>query len=89
MKIYEASVRKPISTIMIFIGVVVLGLFSLQRLSIDLMPEMEIPFISVMTAYPGASAADVETNVTRPLEDNLNTVSDMKRILLLIGQVKC
>ena len=81
MKIYETSVRNPISTIMIFVGVVVFGLFSLQQLSIDLMPDMEIPYISVMTTYPGASAADVETNVTRPMEDNLNTVSNLKKLI--------
>ena len=80
MKIYESSVRNPVSTILIFVGVIVLGLFSLQRLSIDLYPDMDIPYIMVFTQYPGASAADIETNVTRRLEDNLNTVSNLKRL---------
>ena len=80
MKIYETSVRNPISTIMIFIGVVVFGLFSLQRLSIDLYPDIDVPFISVLTAYPGASAADIEKNITNLLENNLNTVSNLKRL---------
>jgi HAE1 family hydrophobic/amphiphilic exporter-1 len=65
---------------MIFIGVVVLGLFSMQRLSIDLYPEMEIPYIIVMTTYAGAGAADIETNITRVMENNLNTVSNLKRL---------
>jgi HAE1 family hydrophobic/amphiphilic exporter-1 len=80
MKIYETSVRNPVSTIMIFIGVVVFGLFSLQRLSIDLYPEIEIPFISVFTTYAGASAADIETNITKRMEDNLNTVNNLKKL---------
>ncbi|MCL2727673.1 MAG: efflux RND transporter permease subunit, partial [Bacteroidales bacterium] len=80
MKIYETAVRKPISTILLFIGVVVLGVFSLNRLSIDLYPEMEIPMLSVITSYPGASAADIEQNITRRLENNLNTVSNLKKI---------
>ena len=73
MKIYETAVRKPISTILIFVGVVVLGFFSFSRLSVDLYPEMEIPMLSILTTYPGASAADIEQNVSRVLEDNLNT----------------
>ncbi|MCL2738283.1 MAG: efflux RND transporter permease subunit [Bacteroidales bacterium] len=80
MKIYETAVRKPVSTILLFIGVIVLGVFSLNRLSIDLYPEMEIPMLSVITSYPGAGAADIEQNITRRLEDNLNTVSNLKKI---------
>jgi hydrophobe/amphiphile efflux-1 (HAE1) family protein len=60
--------------------VIVFGLFSLNRLSIDLYPEIDPPIISVFTTYPGANAADIETNITRLLEDNLNTVSDLKKL---------
>ena len=80
MKIYESAVRKPISTVLLFIGVMVFGLFSLSRLSVDQYPEIEIPQISVITMYPGANAADIETNITRVLEDNLNTVNNLKKL---------
>ncbi|MDR2813111.1 MAG: efflux RND transporter permease subunit [Prevotellaceae bacterium] len=80
MKIYETAVRNPISTILIFIGAVVLGFFSLNKLSIDLYPDMEIPYLSVVTSYVGASAEDIEQNITRRMEDNLNTVSHLKKI---------
>ena len=80
MKIYESAVRKPISTALIFIGVMVFGLFSLMHLSVDQYPEIEIPQISVITMYPGANAADIETNITRVLEDNLNTVNNLKKL---------
>lgn len=80
MKIYERAVRKPISTALIFVGVMVLGLFSLMNLAVDQYPEIEIPQISVITMYPGANAAEIETNVTRVLEDNLNTVSNLKKL---------
>jgi HAE1 family hydrophobic/amphiphilic exporter-1 len=80
MKIYETSVKNPISTIWIFIGIVAFGIFSFQRLSIDLYPDMDIPFISVFTQYPGASAADIEKNITDLLESNLNTVNNLKRL---------
>ncbi|MDR2585814.1 MAG: efflux RND transporter permease subunit [Prevotellaceae bacterium] len=80
MKIYESAVRKPVSTILIFIGAIVLGVFSLNRLSIDLYPDIELPMLSVITSYAGASAADIEQNITRRLENSLNTVSNLKKI---------
>ncbi len=80
MKIYETSVRKPISTILIFIGVIVFGLYSLRTLSVDMYPEMDVPTITVFTSYVGANAEDIETNVSRILEDNLNTIDGLKNI---------
>ena len=80
MKIYESAVRKPVSTVLLFVGVIVFGLFSLMNLAVDQYPEIEIPQISVITMYPGANAADIETNITRVLEDNLNTVNNLKKL---------
>jgi len=80
MSLYESSVRKPIMTSIIFIAVVILGIFSYSKLPIDLLPKIETNTIMVMTTYDGASASDVETNVTRPLESSLNTVSNLKNI---------
>ncbi len=80
MKIYRSAVNRPITTLMVFVAVLAIGLYSLRSLPLDLYPEIEPPFISVFTIYPGASAADIETNVTRPLEDNLSTITDLKEI---------
>lgn len=80
MSIYASAVKKPITTILIFVITMVLGLYSLTQLPIDLYPEIELPFLSVFTTYPGASAADIETNITRPLEDALNSVTGLKEI---------
>ena len=80
MKIYETAVRKPVSVALIFIGVIVFGLFSLGNLGVDQFPDIEVPYISVITTYPGANASDIETNITRVLEDNLNTVNNLKKI---------
>jgi hydrophobic/amphiphilic exporter-1 (mainly G- bacteria), HAE1 family len=65
---------------MIFVAVVVMGLYSLIQIPVDLYPQMDPPFISVMTTYPGANAGDIETNVTRRLEDALNSVDKLKEI---------
>ena len=80
MSIYQTAVKRPITTILIFLGIAIFGLFSLTRLSIDLYPDIETNSIMVMTTYSGASAEDIETNVTRPLENMLNGVSDLKHI---------
>jgi len=80
MSLYESSVKKPIMTSLIFIGVVILGLYSLNKLPIDLLPKIETNTIMVMTTYSGASASDIETNITRPLENILNTVTNLKNI---------
>lgn len=80
MKIYESAVRKPISTCLLFLGVIIFGLFSLKNLAIDQYPEMDPPYITVATVYAGANAADIETNITRVLEDQLNSVDNLKEI---------
>lgn len=80
MKIYETSVKKPITTSLIFIAIIVLGLFSLSKLSIDQFPEIEMNTAIVLVSYPGASAEDVENNVTKLMESALSTVSDLKKL---------
>ena len=80
MKIYESAVRKPISTALIFIAVIVFGLFSVTKLGIDYYPEIEVPYVSVITMYPGGNAEDIETNITRVLEDQLNSVDNLDKI---------
>ena len=80
MKIYETSVKKPITTSLIFIAIIVLGLFSLSKLSIDQFPEIEMNTAIVLVSYPGASAEDVENNVTKVMESALSTVRDLKKL---------
>lgn len=80
MNIYKSAVNSPITTILIFVAIAIFGVFSLVKLAIDLMPYIETTRIMVITAYPGASAVDIEENVTKPLENNLNSVDDLKHI---------
>lgn len=65
---------------MLFVGVMVIGFYSLIKMPVDLYPEIEPPIISVMTSYPGANAADVETNITKNLEDALNSIDNLDQI---------
>lgn len=80
MSLYEGAVRKPIMTSLCFIAVVILGLFSLSKLPVDLYPDIDTNTIMVITYYSGASASDIENNVTRPLENTLNSVEHLKHI---------
>ena len=80
MKLYESAVRKPIMTILVFVGVIILGLFSLKNLSVDLFPKIDMNILMVVTTYQGASAADIETNVTKPLENVLNSVPNLDKL---------
>ena len=80
MAIYKTAINKPITTGLIFVAVIVLGLFSLTRLPIDQMPEMDPPYVTVMTTYAGANASDIETNITKIIENSLNSVDGLKNI---------
>ena len=80
MSIYSASVKRPVTTILIFVALMVVGIYSLVQLPVDLYPEMELPYVVVYTTYPGASASDIETNITQTLEDALNATSNLKEM---------
>jgi HAE1 family hydrophobic/amphiphilic exporter-1 len=80
MSIYGSAVKNPVTTIMLFLGVIVFGMYSFSRLPIDFYPEMEYPAIMVFTSYSGANASDVERNISEIIENNLNTVTGVKEI---------
>ena len=80
MSIFTTAVEKPISTLMVFVAVIVIGVYSYIKLPIDQYPKMDPPYITVMATYPGANATDIEQNVTKQLEDQLNSVDDLKEM---------
>ena len=80
MSIFNTAVNKPISTLMIFVAVLVRGIAAYFQLPVDQYPKMDPPYITVMATYPGANASDIEENVAKILEDQLNSVDDLKEI---------
>ena len=80
MSIYKSAIEKPVTTALIFVAIIVIGVFSFLRLPIDQFPEMDPPYITVMTTYPGASASEMETNVTKIMENALTSVDHLKHI---------
>ena len=80
MSIYRTAVNKPVTTALIFIALAIFGVFSLINLSLDRFPKFDANVVMVMSSYSGASAQDIETNLTKVLENSLNGVSDLKNI---------
>ena len=80
MSIYRKAVNNPVTTALIFIALAIFGVFSLINLSLDRFPKFDANVVMVMSSYSGASAQDIETNLTKVLENSLNGVSDLKNI---------
>ena len=80
MSIYRSAVEHPVTTALIFIALAILGVFSLSKTSIALLPEVDSNTIMVMASYQGANAQEIETNLTKVLENALNGVEDLKEL---------
>ena len=78
MSIYRKAVNNPVTTALVFIAMAIFGIFSLINISLDRFPKFDANVVMVMSSYPGASAEDIETNLTKVLENSLNGVSDLK-----------
>ena len=80
MNITRFSIKRPIGISMIFALIVVLGIFSFFRIGVELLPEVDSTYISVIVSYPGASTESVEQQVTKPIEDVLSSISHFKQV---------
>lgn len=80
MSIYRSAVNNPVTTSLVFVAFAVFGIFSLSRISIAQFPEFEANTIMVMSSYQGANASDIETNLTKVLENSLNGVQNLKEL---------
>jgi len=80
MSLPKLSVNRPVTVIMFYMALAVLGAFALSRLAIDLLPKLEPPAISVVTIYPGASAEDVEQKVTKLIEEQVSTINNVSKV---------
>ncbi len=80
MSLTQIAINRPVTIAMLFAGIAVLGLLSLNQMSIDFLPGVQIPEMMVQTSYPGAAPEAVENGVTEPIESILGTVNGLKRI---------
>ena len=81
MWISDTSIKRPVFATMFILSFVVLGLVSMTRLGIDLFPEVNFPFVNVSVIYPGAAPEEVETLVTKPIEDAVAGINGVKRVI--------
>ncbi|CCH53852.1 Nodulation protein nolG [Fibrisoma limi BUZ 3] len=80
MKLAQLAINRPILIIVLFLVLGILGAFSYTQLRYELLPDISTPFVTVTTFYPGASPAEVENGLTKPVEDAVSTADRIKRI---------
>ena len=80
MKLPELGVKRPVTSIVVFVAILVVGIYSLANLALDLMPDITFPSMSIVTTYPGASAEDVESRVTKIIENSVATVPNIDEV---------
>ncbi|MEX2592898.1 MAG: efflux RND transporter permease subunit, partial [Anditalea sp.] len=80
MNLFKTAIFRPVATMMVFIALMVFGIYSTVNLPVDLFPEIDPPVITVITTYQGAGALEVEQNVTTELEDQFSTLNDLDEI---------
>src|SRR5882672_6402492 len=80
MAIWDLCIKRPIFTVMLVSAPVVLGLASYKRLGVDLFPNVDLPVVVVTTTLRGASVEEMETSVTKPIEEIVNTVSGIDEL---------
>jgi HAE1 family hydrophobic/amphiphilic exporter-1 len=80
MKLADVSIRRPVFAFMMSAAIVVLGIASYSMLGLDLMPKTDAPVVFVQTSLPGASAEEVETQITKPIEEVVNTIAGIDEL---------
>ena len=80
MKLADVSIKRPVFTTMIITAILVLGLFSFIKLNVDQFPNVDIPYVTITTALPGAGPEQVESDVTKIIEDAVNPIEGVDHI---------
>ncbi len=80
MWLTRVSIFRPVTITMVVLALIVLGLVSLGRMPLDLYPDIEFPFVTIISNYPGAGPEEIETLVTKPIEDAVSTISGVKNV---------
>ena len=78
MSIAELSIKRPVTAIMLFVSMVVIGVIAAVRLPLEAMPDVSAPLLFVQIPYAGSTPEEVERNILRPVEETLSTMTDIK-----------
>ena len=80
MKLADTSIERPVFATMMILALIVLGLFSFTKLNIDQFPDIDFPYVTVTSVLPGAGPEQMETDVTKKIEDAVNTIGGIEHI---------
>jgi HAE1 family hydrophobic/amphiphilic exporter-1 len=80
MKLSELSVKRPVTTLVVYLAIIVLGVYSLGKLAIDLIPDISFPIIFISSNYPGVSPEEVEENLTKIIEAAAASATNVKKV---------
>ena len=80
MWLTRVSILRPVTITMMVLAIIVLGLTSLQKVPVDLYPKIDIPFVTITSVYAGAGPQEIETLVSKPIEDSVSTISGVKNV---------
>ncbi len=80
MWLSDLSIKRPVFITMIFAALVVVGLMAYSRMGVDLFPDVSFPFVGVVTGYPGAGPEEVESQVSKPIEEAVSSLSGVKQV---------
>ena len=78
--ISEIAIKKPVATILMMITMIVMGIFSYNRLNVELFPNVEWPIVAITTEYPGASSQEIETLITKPIENSISGIGGLRHL---------
>src|SRR4030065_762527 len=81
MFLSDLAIKRPLFGAVMMLALVILGIFSYRRLAIDMFPDVEIPVLSIITKYPGASPETVEREVSKRIEEAVNPISGVKHVM--------
>ncbi|HDP35208.1 MAG TPA: efflux RND transporter permease subunit, partial [Candidatus Hydrogenedentes bacterium] len=80
MFLSNAAVRRPVAMSCLIIGLALLGLNSYRKMSLEIMPKVDLPYITIVTVYPGATPEEIETDIAKRIEDEVVAVSGLKHV---------
>ena len=80
MFLSNASVRRPVAMGCLIIALSLLGFNAYRKMGLELMPKVDLPYITIVTVYPGAGPAEIETDIAKPIEDKMVTIEGLKHV---------
>ena len=89
MTITELSIKRPTLIVVIFSALIILGIYSYTQMNYELLPKITPPVMTITTLYPGGSPNEVETSITKPVEDAVSTLDQIDNITSTSGEGVC